>query len=167
MAEPFLGEIRIASFGYAPKGWALANGQLLPINQNQALFSLLGTMYGGNGTTNFALPNLQGRSPVHRGNEVTQGQFGGAFTHTLTLQELPGHTHPMQAATATAAATSPTNNTFGTVSSTPPYSSESPQTSLGAATVTATGGSQPHDNVQPYLVLNFLIALQGIYPSRN
>ncbi len=165
MSTPFLGEIKIVSFNFPPKGWAFCNGQLLPINQNQALFSLLGTTYGGDGQTNFALPNLQGRVPFHIGNGFTQGQRGGEETHTLIQSELPAHTHFPVGSSNTANAVSPANNVWASLSS-GGYSS-TPNTTLNPASITNTGGSQPHNNMSPYLVLNFCIALQGIFPSRN
>lgn len=168
MSTPFLGEIRIVSFNYAPKGWALCNGQLLPINQNQALFSLFGTTYGGNGQTNFALPNLQGRVPIHFGNGFVQGQAAGQENTTLSITQLPTHTHIINAANTTAGnVASPVNNFFS--NSAPPqiYSNGSPSAIFQPTTVTLTGGSQPHNNMQPSLVLNIIVALQGIFPSRN
>lgn len=163
MSEPFLSEIRIVSFNFAPRGWALCNGQLLPINQNQALFSLLGTTYGGNGQTNFALPDLRGRVPIHFGNGHTLGERAGEENHTLTISELPAHTHTLKAGTGdpnTAAGYLPS-------SSTNPYAAGGINTALNSASISNTGGSQPHLNLQPYLTLNFIIALQGIFPSQN
>ena len=172
MAQPFLGEIKIISWNFAPKGWAFCSGQLLPINQNQALFSILGTTYGGDGRVNFALPNFQGRSPYHVGPTLTLGQLGGEETHTLTMSEMATHTHTPMASntpgnTVFPAALSPVlqHNTWAT-SSVNPYAATSNGAMLPAA-VSNTGGSQPHNNLQPYLVLNFIIALQGIFPSRN
>ncbi len=165
MSTPFLGEIKIFSFNFPPKGWAFCNGQLLPINQNQALFSLLGTTYGGDGQTNFALPNLQGRVPFHIGSGFTQGQSGGEENHTLILPELPAHTHSPVGSSNAANAVSPTGNVWASLNS-GAYSA-TPNTTLNPASVTNTGGSQPHSNMSPYLVLNFCIALQGIFPSRN
>jgi microcystin-dependent protein len=161
------------SFSFAPKGWALCNGQLLPINQNQALFSLLGTTYGGNGQTTFALPDLRGNAPIHEGGGHTLGEKGGEQAHTLTMSELPQHIHDfsantcVQSATANATAGSPTSNYWAN-SGRAAYSTGG--VSLGAMSpqaVTNVGGSQPHTNMQPYLVLNFCIALQGIFPSQN
>ena len=163
MAEPYLGEIRIISFNFAPKGWAFCNGQLLPINQNQALFSILGTTYGGNGQTTFALPNLQGRVPLHMGNGFVEGQLGGAQTVTLTLTEIR-HTHQVRA-TATAT-TNTAGGNFPAVSGNDLYGSGA-DTTMNPVTIAPAGGSQPHSNLQPYLVINFVIALQGIFPSRN
>ncbi len=173
MSEPFLSEIRIMSFNYAPKGWALCNGQLLPINQNQPLFALLGTTYGGNGQTNFALPDLRGSVPIHEGSGHTLGEKGGEQNHTLTMSELPQHIHDfstntcVQSASANATAGTPTSNYWAN-SGRAAYSTGG--VSLGAMSpqaVTTVGGSQPHPNMQPYLVLNFCIALQGIFPSQT
>lgn len=171
MAEPFLGEIRIMSFNYAPRDWAQCNGQLLPINQNQALFSLMGTMYGGNGQTNFALPNLKGRVPIHLGGGFTQGQAAGQTAHTITMSEMPAHLHVLQASVTDGNAPVPVgagptpnvlartvNNIYG-----PPQN----LTALRAGTVTNVGGSQAHNNMQPFLTLNFCVALIGIFPSRT
>jgi microcystin-dependent protein len=167
MADPFLGEIRIFSANYVPsQGWAQCNGQLLPINQNQALFSLLGTMYGGNGQTTFALPDLRGRVPMHIGQGLTQGQAGGEQAHTLTLNEMPTHTHQAIASTGGPTVTPPTNNFWATGTGFTPYAT-SPNTAMSPASLTNTGGSQPHNNMSPYLVLTFGIALIGIFPSQN
>jgi microcystin-dependent protein len=165
MSEPFLSEIKIVSFNFAPKGWALCNGQLLPINQNQALFSLLGTTYGGNGQTTFALPDLRGRIPIHFGQSFTLGQVGGQEAHTLTMQEMAAHSHIFSASDAAPNQGSPAGNIWANNSSA--YSSASPDVAMNAASISNAGGSQPHVNVQPFLVLNFIIALQGIFPSRN
>lgn len=165
MSEPFLSEIKIMSFNFPPKGWALANGQLLPINQNQALFSLLGTRYGGNGQTNFALPNLRGQVPIHMGNGHTLGEAAGSTSVTVNIQQLPTHLHGLQVTNANGAIGNPSNAYFGAVNAT--YGAPSSLTSLNAQTVTSVGGSQPHNNMMPYLVLNFCIALQGIFPSQN
>jgi microcystin-dependent protein len=165
MSSPYLSEIRIMSFNFPPRGWAFCNGQLLPINQNQALFSLLGTTYGGNGTTNFALPNLQGRAPMHFGNNFSQGQVGGEPTHALVATELPAHTHAVAGSANPADQGSPVGN-YPAVESSNAYSSTSDNT-MAAGMVSAAGGNQPHENWPPYLVLCFCIALQGIFPSRN
>jgi len=164
MSEPFLSEIKIMSFGFAPKGWALCNGQLLPINQNQALFALLGTTYGGNGQTTFALPNLQGRLPMHTGNGHVLGEQAGEISHTLISSEMPAHNHLAQASTTAAAAPIPTGNALAGAGI---YSPLTNTVSLAAGTVANVGGSQPHTNMQPYLTLSFCIALQGIFPSQN
>ena len=164
MAEPFLSEIRLMSFVFAPQGWALCNGQLLPINQNQALFSLLGTTFGGNGTTNFALPDLRGRVPIHVGAGHTLGERGGEQAHTLSINELPTHTHIVNATNNPADSNIPANNTFlGTVANV--YTAASNVTSLAPAEIGNSGGSQAHLNMQPFLVLSYCIALQGIFPS--
>ncbi len=166
MAEPFLSEIRIFSFGFAPKGWALCNGQLLPINQNQALFSLLGTTFGGDGRVNFALPNLQGNVPIHVGQGFVLGQKGGEQAHTLSIPELPTHTHIINATNNPASTNVPANNTLlGAVSNT--YAPSANLTSLSPSEIGNVGGSQAHVNMQPFLTLNFSIALQGIFPSPN
>ena len=164
-SEPFLSEIKVVSFNFPPSGWALCNGQLLPINQNQALFALLGTTYGGNGQTNFALPNLRGRVPIHMGNGHTLGESAGSTSVTLDIQQLPQHLHTFQATNQNGVLANPTNaflagvnNMYGPVASLTP---------LVAASVTSVGGNQPHNNMMPYLTLNFIIALQGIFPSRN
>jgi microcystin-dependent protein len=169
MAEPFLSEIRIMSFVFAPKGWALCNGQLLPINQNQALFSLLGTTYGGNGQTNFALPDLRGNVPIHMGKEFTRGQKGGEQSHTLKLGELPAHTHFLQASTqaGNASPPSPVGNAFADSAPSLGYNGGTTLVPLNPKTVTSVGGSQAHLNMEPFLVLSFCIALQGIFPSPN
>jgi microcystin-dependent protein len=165
MAEPFLSEIRIMSFGFAPKGWALCNGQLLPINQNQALFSLLGTTYGGNGSTDFALPNLQGKTPIHAGNGFTLGQTGGEQAHTLSIAEIPTHIHNVQASSTNA--NQPISAGALLASAANLYTTPNDLASLTPQTVTNVGGSQAHSNMQPFLTLNFCIALQGIFPSQN
>jgi microcystin-dependent protein len=171
MAEPFLSEIRIMSFGFAPKGWALCNGQLLPINQNQALFSLLGTTFGGDGRVNFALPNLQARAPIHVGSGHTLGEQGGEQAHTLSISELPTHTHVANGTSALADQPAPGGNLLATVDpsafTTSAYAPAGSLTAMAAASVTNTGGSQAHLNMQPFLVLNFCIALQGIFPSQT
>jgi microcystin-dependent protein len=167
MAEPFLSEIRIMSFSYAPQGWALCNGQLLPINQNQALFSLLGTTYGGNGSTNFALPNLQGDTPMHFGNGHNLGERGGEQAHTLSISEIPTHVHSAIAATTPGTAPLPTGNFLAQESRKPYGPSDGNLVALNPASLATVGGSQAHLNMQPFLVLNFSIALQGIFPSQN
>lgn len=173
MAEPFLSEIRLMSFGFAPQGWALCNGQFLPINQNQALFSLLGTTYGGNGQTNFALPDLRGRVPIHAGFSAHPlGERGGEQTHTLTINEMPTHTHVVNASSQTGNSVNPNFGGVGNAFAADPgnaYSSGfSPSAAtLNSASVANAGGSQAHDNMQPYLTISFCIALVGIFPSQN
>jgi microcystin-dependent protein len=167
--EPFLAEIRIASFAFAPKGWALCNGQVLPINQNQALFALLGTTYGGDGRTNFALPNFQGRAPMHRSNVRVLGEALGEESHTLTAAEMPAHAHTLRTSTKVAASSSPAGGVLGAAArgATPFYAASTNLVPLNPAALTTAGAGQPHENRQPYLALNFIIALQGIFPSRN
>jgi microcystin-dependent protein len=166
MSEPFLGEIKIISWNFPPKGWTFCNGQLLPINQNQALFSILGTTYGGDGRVNFGLPNLQGRSPVHVGNGIALGELGGETTHTLNISEIPAHNHVPVGSSNTATVRSAAGHLWCADSTNNPYNPTA-DTAMNPATVGATGGSQPHENMSPYLVLNFVIALQGIFPSQN
>ncbi len=167
MAEPFLSEIRLMSFEFAPKGWALCNGQLLPINQNQALFSLLGTTFGGDGRVNFALPDLRGRSPIHVGSGHTLGERGGEQAHTLSIAELPTHTHGANATSNNSNATSPSSSVGYGRSGTLMYGPASQLAAMSPAAVSNAGGSQAHLNMQPFLTLNFCIALQGIFPSPN
>jgi microcystin-dependent protein len=168
MAEPFLSEIRIFSFGFAPKGWAMCNGQLLPINQNQALFSLLGTTYGGDGRVNFALPNLQGQVPIHVGSGHTLGQKGGEQAHTLSISELPTHVHSANATSAAATAGNPANTRLLSKSTQAAlYANASNLTAMDPSSIGNVGGSQAHLNMQPFLTLTFCIALQGIFPSPN
>jgi microcystin-dependent protein len=171
MAEPYYGEIRLMSFNFAPRGWAQCNGQFLPINQNQALFSLLGTMYGGNGQTTFALPDLRGRTPIMFSSGHTQGEAGGQTAHTVTSTEMPAHLHSVNAATAQANATSntpsatrvPAQSNFSFL-----YGPAGNLTAMAPTALANVGGSQPHANQQPYAVLTFCIAINGaIFPSRN
>ena len=166
MAEPFLAEIRLMSFVFAPKGWALCNGQLLPINQNQALFSLLGTTFGGDGRVNFALPDLRGRVPIHVGSGHTLGERAGEQAHTLSIAEIPTHTHVLQATTLDGDTPLPSGNVLAN-SPSQLYAAASGLTALGAGSITNVGGSQAHLNMQPFLTLSFCIALQGIFPSPN
>jgi microcystin-dependent protein len=180
MAEPFLSEIRLFSFNFPPKGWAFCNGQLLPINQNQPLFSLLGTTYGGNGQTNFALPNLQGRLPIHFSNSHTLGEAAGASSVTINQQTMPAHTHFVSARTDVVlpdpGPQDPTGKFYakpqvaiqgGNIAAANLYAAPASLQALNPGAVTNTGGSQPHTNMMPYLTLNYCIALQGIFPSRN
>jgi microcystin-dependent protein len=166
MAEPFLSEIRIMSFNFAPKGWAQCNGQLLPINQNQALFSLLGTTFGGDGRVNFGLPDQRGRTPIHVGSGHTLGERGGEQAHTLSIAELPTHTHTASGTNTNGTAIIPTANLFA---GSPNQLYLQPQNlvALSPATLGNVGGSQAHLNMQPFLTLTFCIALQGIFPSPN
>lgn len=166
MSEPFLGELRIVSFSFAPRGWALCNGQLLPINQNQALFALLGTMYGGDGQTSFALPDLRGRVPVHSGGGVVQGERFGSESHVLTPAQIPGHTHAVAASNRPGASRTANGSVWAATPSVAGYS-RSADATMGDAHVATAGGSQPHPNMAPFQVLNVVIALQGIFPARD
>lgn len=173
MSEPFLAEVRIFAGNFAPRGWAFCNGQIIPLSQNTALFSLLGTTYGGNGQTTFGLPNLQGRAPMHPGDGpgLTQrwlGEMGGSSTETLTSAELPSHTHTMKYnKTVAGDSNSPAGKLFAksVVPIASVFSASPPDTAIGSST--AAGGSQPHNNMQPFLGVNYIIAMQGIYPPRN
>ncbi len=166
MAEPFLSEIRIMSFSFAPKGWALANGQTLQINQNQALFSLLGTTFGGDGRVNFKLPNVQGRTPIHVGSGHTLGETGGENAHTISVAEMPTHPHLVQCSDqSTGGNDNPAGRVVGGANNL--YHTPTALQPMNPGTITNNGGSQPHNNQQPFLTLSFCIALQGIFPSPN
>jgi microcystin-dependent protein len=165
VAEPFLSEIRVFSFQFAPRGWSMCNGQLLPINQNQALFSLLGTTYGGDGRVNFGLPDLRGRIPIHMGSGHTLGERGGEQAHTLSITELPEHTHTANASSANGDKAFANGSVLAAAANL--YGGPSNLTTLNASSVTNVGGSQAHETMQPYLGLTFCIALQGIFPSQT
>lgn len=171
--DPFLAEIRIFGFSFPPRGWAFCDGQLLPIAQNTALFSLLGTTYGGDGKSNFALPNLQGQAPMHPGQGPglslhDLGESGGSNTVTLLSSETPGHTHNWMASAQTAQDRTPANEVFARATGGDLYTADTSSiVQLAQGAITPSGGGQPHNNMQPYLVLNFCIALQGIYPPRT
>jgi microcystin-dependent protein len=166
MGTPFLAEVKIFSFGFPPKGWALCNGQLLPINQNQALFSLLGTTYGGDGRVTFGLPNLQGRVPVHVGDGINLGDRAGEQAHTIIASEMAAHTHaPLGSTTFPPTAGTIAGNLW-TANAADPFAG-SPNTAMNSSCISSVGGNQPHENMSPYLTLNFCIALQGIFPSRT
>jgi microcystin-dependent protein len=171
MAEPFLSEIRMMSFVFAPKGWALCNGQLLPINQNQALFSLLGTTFGGDGRVNFGLPDLRGRTPIHVGSGHTLGERGGEQAHTLSISELPTHLHTLSASPTPGNSVNPRPAAGPNVLAADPGNAYAAgatgTTALAAGSIANVGGSQAHLNMQPFLTLSFSIALQGIFPSPN
>lgn len=167
MGTPYMGELKLVSFNFAPKGWVQCNGQLLPINANQALFSLLGTFYGGNGVQNFAVPNLQGRTPISQGNGYTIGQLGGEVAHTLNGSEVPAHTHSATAVSTSANSTSASGSFLGGSGNLPIYNGFANQVALNSAVVQTVGGSQPHPNMQPYLVMNWIISVNGMFPSRN
>jgi microcystin-dependent protein len=165
VAEPFLSEIRLMSFNFAPKGWAMCNGQLLPINQNQPLFALLGTTFGGDGRVNFALPDQRGKTPIHVGSGHTLGETGGSQAVTLNIQQIPQHLHFAQVATVNSDVNVPSGNNLASVANL--YSQPTDIHPLVPSTIGGTGGSQPHNNMQPFLTLTFCIALQGIFPSPN
>lgn len=165
MAEPFLSEIRIMSFVFPPKGWALCNGQLLPINQNQALFSLLGTTFGGDGRVNFALPDLRARTPIHVGSGHTLGERGGEQAHTLSIAEAPTHTHVLNASSNDATTDTPAATDVLARAGLDLYRPPTTLAAMDPGIVANSGGSQAHLNMQPFLTLSFCIALQGIFPS--
>ncbi len=174
MSEPFLAEVRMVGFNFAPRGWAFCDGQILPINQNQSLYSLLGTTYGGDGRTSFALPDLRGRTPIHvgqsnGGQSHTLGQKSGEETHTLAANEMPQHRHVLNGTSATANQALPTGHLLATVDATFDdfYTSPGQLTGMSNQSMSNVGGGQAHDNMQPYLALNFCIALRGLFPSRN
>lgn len=166
MSQKFLGEIRIVAFTFPPRGWAFCDGQVLPINQNQALFSLLGTTYGGNGQTTFALPDLRGRVPIHTGAGTQLGEAAGVEGVTLSQAQIPGHTHSLAVSSQRASLDDPTGAHWAADGSVSRYSAGTPDTTMAAGLVSTAGNSQPHENRQPSLALNFAIALDGIYPSR-
>jgi microcystin-dependent protein len=167
--EPFVGEIRLFPWNWAPRNWAVCNGVLLPIAQYSALFSLLGTMYGGNGVTNFALPDLRGRSPIHRSNVYSQGEMDGVEQVTLTIATMPAHQHAFLGTSGTANQKPPGGGTLATdtIATDNFYAADTNPLAISPASVGPAGGSQPHNNMQPYLVMNYCIAIQGIFPSRN
>lgn len=166
MAEPFLSEIKIVGFNFAPPGWAMCDGQILPINQNQSLYSLLGTMYGGDGRTTFALPDLRGRAPVHAGSTLgSQGARSGVETVALTSAQVPAHTHSVKASSDAATSNNPTGRVLAQVQGGDTYAALSSPVDMATAAVASAGAGQGHDNMQPYFVVNFLIALAGIFPS--
>lgn len=169
MSTPFLSEIKMISWNYPPKGWAFCNGQTLMINQNQALFALLGTTYGGNGVTTFQLPNLQGRVPVMLSNTIPLGDRGGESSHTLIGSEMPAHVHSPKGVNSAPTTNSPANATLSQPSTVVGnlYGAATGATGLAPQAIANAGGSQPHPNEQPYLVINFVIALVGIFPSRS
>lgn len=167
MSNSFVGEIRLFGGTFAPNGWATCDGQLLPISENDVLFNLIGTTYGGDGQTTFALPDLRGRVPVHKGQQHAIGQSGGSESVTLTVTQLPAHTHPLQASTAVAAASDPSGQVPAATAeaTTFAYGTDAPATTLHPGTVAPAGGSQPHENMQPFLAVQFIISLYGIYPT--
>ena len=171
MSEPFLAEIRLVGFNFAPRGWAFCDGQILPINQNQSLYSLLGTTYGGDGRTSFALPDLRGRTPIHTGSDGfgpfhSLGSKSGEETNTLNVAEMPNHQHSLHASNSDGNNVSPTNNVLAREVG-KPYSTPSNLTNMNSAIIASVGGGQAHNNMMPYIAVNFCIALQGLFPSRN
>ena len=167
MAQPYVGEIRMFGGNFAPAGWMFCEGQLLPISENETLFQLIGTTYGGDGESTFALPDLRGRVPIHQGNGVILAETGGAETVTLTTTQIPAHSHPLLATTNAASSNAPTNNVLGRtqLATTTPYGSDNPLVQLSPTSVSSVGGSQPHENMQPFLCVSFIISLFGIFPS--
>ena len=171
MSEPFLSEIKIVGFNFAPRGWAFCDGQILPINQNQSLYSLLGTTYGGDGRTSFALPDLRGRAPMHMSSAHPQGQKSGQERVSLTTAQIPGHGHTARATTESANSTDPSGRlpgvTGGSLFSITPYGDLTNSVQLTSSALGSAGGGQGHENMQPWLALAFCIALDGVFPSRN
>jgi microcystin-dependent protein len=167
MAQPYIGEIRMFAGNFPPNGWMFCEGQLLPISENDTLFNLIGTTYGGDGQETFALPDLRGRAPMHMGNGFIQGETGGVETVTLTTQQIPQHNHAMLASLNTATSPTPTNQLIGKSTSIDAFINAQPTTALNAQAITPVGGSQPHENMQPYLCVDFIISLFGIYPSQT
>jgi microcystin-dependent protein len=165
MSEPFVGEVRLMAFDFAPKGWAKCDGQLLSINQNQAIFALMGTNYGGNGQTTFGLPNLRGRVPIHMGPSNQLSTVGGEEAHTLSVSEMPAHVHPLTASSDGADQVLPNGTLLGAFNN--GYRGASNLVAIQPATIGNAGGSQAHENRQPFLVLNYCVALSGFFPTRN
>ncbi|MBL4773238.1 MAG: phage tail protein [Alcanivoracaceae bacterium] len=169
MSEPFLAEIRIVGFNFAPRGWAFCDGQILPINQNQSLYSILGTAYGGDGVNSFALPEIRGRTPIHVGEGHLQAQKSGEETHTLSAAEMPQHKHVIKGSESSGSEQSPLAKVLGASTNVilPSYKESGNIVNLNVASITKTGGGQLHKNMQPYITLNYCIALKGLFPSRN
>jgi microcystin-dependent protein len=165
MAQPYVGEIRMFAGNFAPSGWMFCDGQLLPISENETLFQLLGTTYGGDGESTFALPDLRGRIPVHQGNNSILGEPGGVEQVTLTVQQIPVHSHPMLGSTQNAQQSAPTNQVLARTTGTDLYGGDTPYGAMSAQVVSPVGGSQPHENMQPFLCVDFIISLFGIFPS--
>ena len=165
MAQPYVGEIRMFAGNFAPAGWMFCDGSLLPISENETLFNLIGTTYGGDGQSTFALPDLRGRLPIHQGNGFILAETGGAEEITLTVQQIPAHTHPLLASTDPATVPNPQSNVLATTATATPYFNINPATPLSPQAISPVGGSQPHTNFQPYLCVNFIISQFGIFPS--
>ena len=167
MAQPYVGEIRLFAGNFAPAGWMLCDGQLLPISENETLFNLIGTTYGGDGQSTFGLPDLRGRVPIHFGNGFVQAETGGVESVTITPNQIPAHTHPFMASGDPANSPNPAAHVLAETVSTTPYFAGAPAVALAAQSVTSIGGSQPHDNLQPFQCINYIISLFGIFPSQN
>jgi len=167
MAQPYVGEIRMFAGNFAPAGWMFCEGQLLPISEYETLFNLIGTTYGGDGQSTFALPDLRGRVPLHFGNGFTLAETGGVETVTLTVSQIAAHSHPFLASSNNAAATAALNNVAAVTPSYTPYIALSPNTPMNSQIVSSVGGSQPHNNFQPYLCVDFILSLYGIFPSQT
>lgn len=169
MAQPYVGEIRMFAGNFAPAGWLFCEGQLLPISENDVLFQLIGTTYGGDGQATFALPDLRGRLPIHHGNGYLLAESGGVEQVTLTSQQIPAHTHALQASTALSSSNAAAGKVLGATSGTTvfAYGTDQPHSDLHVESISSAGGSQPHSNMQPYLCLNFIISLFGIYPTQT
>lgn len=165
MAQPYVGEIRMFAGNFAPAGWMFCAGQLLPIAENETLFFLIGTTYGGDGESTFALPDLQGRIPIHFGNGFNLAETGGVETVTLTVGQIPAHSHPLLATSSSAAQSNPANNVLARVTGTDVYGTDTPFAPMAPASVGPVGGSQPHENCQPFLCVSFIISLFGIFPQ--
>jgi microcystin-dependent protein len=165
MGQPFVGEIRMFAGNFAPAGWMFCEGQLLPISENETLFQLIGTTYGGDGQSTFALPDLRGRIPIHSGNGFVPAETGGAEEVTLTTQQIPAHSHPLLASTGPGSSNAPAGNVTGTAAAVKIYLADAAGGNLDASAMTPTGGSQPHNNFQPYLCISFIISLFGVFPS--
>jgi microcystin-dependent protein len=167
MAQPYVGEIRMFAGNFAPAGWSFCSGQIMPISENETLFQLIGTTYGGDGQETFALPDLRGRLPIHQGNGYVLAETGGVEEVTLTINQIPAHSHPMLGASGNGSQSNPKNNVLASSTLVKLYSGESADTAMSASSITSIGGNQPHTNFQPYLCLNFIISLFGIFPSQN
>jgi microcystin-dependent protein len=165
MAQPYVGEIRMFAGNFAPAGWMFCEGQLLPISENETLFQLIGTTYGGDGQSTFGLPDLRGRIPIHQGNGFILAETGGAEEITLTVNQIPAHSHPLLGSTANGAQASPANNVLASSTVVTPYAPETPNVAMAPTSISPVGGSQPHTNFQPYLCINFIISLFGLFPS--
>ena len=165
MAQPYVGEIRMFAGNFAPAGWMFCEGQLLPISENETLFQLIGTTYGGDGQSTFAMPDMRGRLPIHQGNGFTLAQSGGVEQVTLTIPQLPSHSHSFQATNNPADSPSPQGNMMGVSSNTNVFFNDTPNVTMAPSMLSSVGGNQPHSNIQPFLCVDFIISLYGIFPS--